>query len=293
MKWAVIGLVAVIVLGAAGYGIYRWTDVPEQAQEWMDEQDLKNFPTQARRELKDMQKDLEDRKKMRNALIDDVTKREGRDNWDADTLAQEEKGLATVLHYKRDIEKKESAIKDIVAQVKKERETLVAAGTVDAATGKVPADHEYSISAPGGRSLKWTEARAKQETDKMAKEVATAKRKLASQEKIITAKKAYVTKLDELTEQLGKKIEEMQVFIEEMEVELELLEIEKDIADINKAMNGDGDNKFGKAIAKFRSKKKDFLAEKERLETEAPKEDGYFADSKTDTTGGASDSYWN
>jgi len=292
MKWAVIGLVALVVLGGIGYGVYRWTDVPEQAQEWMDEQDLKNFPTQARRELKDMQKDLEDRKKMRNALVDDVTKREGRESWDEATLAQEEKGLATILYYKGAIDKKEKAIKDIVGQVKTEREALVAAGTVDTATGKVPVGHEFTVSAPDGRSLKWTEARARQETDKLAKEVSTAKRKLAAQEKIITAKKAFVVKLDELTEQLGKKIEEMNVFIEEMEVELELLKIEQDIAEINKAMNGEGDNKFGKAIAKFRSKKKDFLAEKERLETEAPKDDSYFSEGKTDT-GSASDSYWN
>ena len=291
MKWAVIGLVALVVLGGVGYGVYRWTDAPEKAQEWMDEQDLKNFHTQARRELKEMQADLEKRKELKKDLQKDVIAREGRDTWDTDTLKQEKNGLATALWYGKVIERNETGIKDIVSQVKKERANLVAAGTVDTATGKVPADHEYTISSANGKSLKWTEARAKEETDKLAKEIETAKRKKELQERVITAKKNYVVKLDELTDKLGKKIEEMEAFISEMEVELELLKIEEDIAEINKSMNGEGSNKFGKAIANFRNKKKDFLAEQELADKAKPADDSYFSDSKTPAAS-TSASYW-
>ncbi|MBK9973268.1 MAG: hypothetical protein IPP14_00575 [Planctomycetes bacterium] len=291
MKWAVIGLVALVVLGGVGYGVYRWTDAPEKAQEWMDEQDLKNFPTQARRELKEMQADLEKRKELKKDLQKDVIAREGRDTWDTDTLKQEKNGLATALWYGKVIERNETGIKDIVGQVKKERANLVAAGTVDTATGKVPADHEYTISSANGKTLKWTEARAKEETDKLAKEIETAKRKKELQERVITAKKNYVVKLDELTDKLGKKIEEMEAFISEMEVELELLKIEEDIAEINKSMNGEGSNKFGKAIANFRNKKKDFLAEQELADKAKPADDSYFSDSKTPAAS-TSASYW-
>lgn len=292
MKWAVIGLVALVVLGGIGYGVYRWTDVPEQAEAWMSEQDLKNFPTQARRELKKMQEELETQKGKKKDLEKDIIVRQGVETWTDAQLKEEINGLSCAIWYTKAIDRNETAIKDIVSQVKKEREQLVAAGTVDAATGKVPADHEYTISAPGGKSLKWTEARAKQETDKLAKEVATAKRKKELQERVINAKKGYIVKLDEVTDKLGKKIEEMQVFIEEMEVELELLKIEEDIAEINKAMNGEGTNKFGTAIGNFRKKQKEFLAEQELAEKAKPSDDSYFTDSKAEPAG-SSDSYWN
>lgn len=294
MKWAIIGIVAVVVLGAVGYGVYRWTDVPEQAQEWMDEQDLKNFPTQARRELDKMRKDLEEKKEVKRNLQKDIIAREGRDDWDDATLKSETNGLATVIWYERETKKYEDAITDIVNQVKAEEQTMIDNGTVDADTGKIPTDHEYTISNPNGKQLKWTRVRAKQETDKIALEVKKVTKKIELQKRVIDKKKQYVTKLDTLIVKMDEKIVEMEAFIQEMEVEIELLELEQDIAEVNAAIAGDDNgNKFGSAINKFRTKQKEFLAEQELAESEAPKDDSYFSETDTTTESGASDSYWN
>ena len=45
MKWAIIGIVALVVLGGVGYAVYTLTNAPEQAQEWWDEKKLDNFET--------------------------------------------------------------------------------------------------------------------------------------------------------------------------------------------------------------------------------------------------------
>lgn len=287
MKWAILGILAVVVLGAVGYGVYRWTDVPEQAQEWMDEQDLKNFPTQARREVKDLKDSLAKYEETKRNLEKDIIKREGRDEW----AAADKEG--TIIGFDADIQKYEKAIKDIVAQVKSEREDLIAAGTVDSETGKIPASHEYTITNASGKSIKWTEERARQETDSMVADIEKIKRKKERQQRIVDAKKSYVTKLDDAVERLGQKIEEMEEFIEDMEAELELLQIEEDIAAINAAISGEDDsNAFGAAVKKFRDKKKEFLAEQELAERDEPKDDGYFSENEN-TSSGSSASYWN
>ncbi|MCA8920028.1 MAG: hypothetical protein KDB68_06240 [Planctomycetes bacterium] len=295
MKWAIIGLLGLVVLGGVGYGVYRWTDLPEQGQEWMDEQDLKNFPTQARRELADMRKDLEEKKEVKRDLEKDIIAREGREDWDEATLKSETKGLATVVWYEREVKRFETGIESLVTQVKEERAELEATGTVDAETGKIPADHEYTVTNPSGKTVKLTEAQARKQTDAAAKEINKIKRKIELQKRVISKKKDYVTKLDTLIVKMGEKIDEMEVFIEEMEVEIELLELEENIAEVNEAINGGGsDNKFGKAINKFRTKQKEFLAEQELAEKDAPDENSFFSDDSTDTKeDGASASYWN
>lgn len=295
MKWAIIGIVLVVVLGGVGYGIYRWTDLPEQGQEWMDEQDLKNFPTQARRELDDMRKDLEEKKVIKRDLEKDIIAREGRDSWDDATLKSETKGLATVVWYEREVKRFESGIESLVTQVKEERAEIEAAGTVDADTGKIPADHKYTVTNPSGKTVKLTEAEARKQTDAAALEIKKITRKIELQKRVISKKKDYVTKLDTLIEKMDQKITEMEAFIEEMEVEIELLELEQDIAEVNEAINGgSSDNKFGKAINKFRTKQKEFLAEQELAEKDAPDDNSFFSDDSTDTKeDGASASYWN
>lgn len=293
MKWAIIGIVAIVVLSGVGYAVYRWTDAPERAQAWMDEQDLKNFPTQARRELADMKKNLEEQKQRKRELEKDVIVREGREDWDDAVLKAEKNGLASVLHYQREIAKREKGIKDIVGQVKAEEERLIAAGTVDADSGRLPADHEYTISRPNGTSVKYTKARAIQETDKAALDIRQFQAKIDLQNRVITKKKEAATKLGELIVRMEEKIGEMEVFIQEMEVEMEILKLEQDIQSINDAINGkDSNNKFGTAIAKFRAKQADFLADKELAAKDAPIDDSYFSDDKTTKTDGASASYW-
>ena len=294
MKWAIIGIVAVVVLGATGYGVYRWTDVPEQAQEWMDEQDLKNFPTQARRELDNMRKDLEEKKEVKRNLEKDIIAREGRDDWDEATLKSETNGLATVVWYERQKKKYEDGIVSIVNQVKEERQQLIDAGTVDADTGKIPADHKFTLTRADGSEVKYTEAEARAQTDTAALKIKQFDGKIALQNRVITKKKQYVEKLDTLIKKMDTKITEMEVFIQEMEVEIELLELEQDIAEVNAAINGeDNGNKFGNAISKFRQKQKEFLAEQELTESEAPKTDDFFAEDNTTDEAGASASYWN
>lgn len=286
----VIGLVVVALLGGIGYGVYRWTDAPEQLEEWMSEQDLKNFPTQAKRELKSMREDLDKRKTTKKELDRDVMIREGMDGHE-DVVKN---NLKTVKAYETEKEKFGKAITDIVTQVKKQKENLVAAGTVDAATGEIPVDHKYSITSTSGKTLDWTWATAKKNTDEMALKIKTIDRKVALQNRIISKKKEASKKLGELIVKMEYKIEEMDAFIQEMEVEMEILDLEKDIAEINDSINGDGDtSKFGDAIRKFKLKQAEFAADQKLTSSAEPSEGDYFDESDTPTEAGASDSYWN
>ncbi|MEE9312540.1 MAG: hypothetical protein V3V10_09040 [Planctomycetota bacterium] len=293
MKW-IIGLVVVAMLGGGAYGIYRWTDLPEQGKEWMEEQDLKNFPTQARRELDDMRKELDERKDLQKKLDVDIIKREGRKDWDDANLKTEQKGLATVLWYQKEQEKYGKAITDIVTQIKDQEAGLIDSGVINADGSAIAADHEFSIKRPSGTVVKYTKARAIEETDTIALELKKIEHKLELQQRVITKKKEYSQKLGDLIVKMGEKITEMEVFITEMEVEIELLDLEKDIADINNSISGDGDNnKFGDAIRKFRLKQNEFKAEQELSEKDSPKDDGYFSKEDSTKAAGASASYWN
>jgi hypothetical protein len=288
MKWALIAIVAAVVLGGVGYGVYRWTDVPEQAEAWMNEQDLKNFPTQARREVKDLKENLEKYKQTKKELQTDIIKREGVEDWSAADLKD------TVIGYDREIKRYEDGIRDIVTQVRAEQKQLIAEGTIVSDNGEVPADYKYTIRRPNGSEVKLSENDARKDTDKAANEVDRMKRKRERQQRIVDAKKQYVTKLDDAVTRLEKKIDEMEEFIEDMETELELLKIEEDISAINASLAGENDeNRFGQTIRLFREKKKEFLAEQELASREAPKtDDSYFTES-TESTSTSSASYWN
>ena len=294
MKWIAIGLLAVVVLGAGGYAVYRWTDMPERAQGWMDEQDLKNFPTQAKRELDSRKKELEEWKGKKKAVEVDIIKREGREDWSDENLKAEINGLACIVWYEKQTKKYEAAINDIVSQVKKQQKAEVdRSGGAIAKVEDIDPKFEYVITVANGKESKWTLAKAQAETDKLAKDKATFERKQKLQSGIVNKKKEYSKKMGDLVLTLEKKIEEMEIFIEEMTAELETLQLEKDIEEINKSINGQGgDSKFGKSIAKFREKQKEFLAEKELAASTKPADDGYFSESETPKEAGASTSYW-
>lgn len=294
MKWIAIGLLAVVVLGAGGYAVYRWTDMPERAQGWMDEQDLKNFPTQAKRELDSRKKELEEWKGKKKAVDVDVIAREGRADWDDATLKAEKNGLACIAWYEKQNKKYEAAINDIVSQVKKQQKAEVdRSGGAIAKVEDIDPKFEYSITVANGTESKWTLAKAQAETDKLAKDKATFERKMKLQQGIVSKKKEYSAKMGELVTTLEKKIEEMEIFIEEMTAALETLQLEKDIDEINKSINGQGgESKFGKSIANFRQKQKEFAAEKELAASTKPADDGYFSESDAPKEAGASTSYW-
>jgi len=294
MKWIAIGLLAVVVLGVGGYAVYRWTDMPERAQGWMDEQDLKNFPTQAKRELDSRKKELEEWKGKKKAVEVDIIKREGREDWSDENLKAEINGLACVVWYEKQTKKYEAAINDIVSQVKKQQKAEVDnSGGAIAKVDDIDPKFEYVITVANGKEAKWTLAKAQAETDKLAKDKATFERKQKLQAGIVSKKKEYSKKMGDLVQTLEKKIEEMEIFIEEMTAELETLQLEKDIEEINKSINGQGgESRFGKSIAKFREKQKEFLAEKELAASTKPADDGYFSESETPKEAGASTSYW-
>jgi len=288
MKWAIALFLAVVIVGVGGYAVYRWTDVPEQAEAWMDEQDLKNLPTQARREVKELKDNLEKYKQTKKELQTDIIKREGVETWSDSDLED------TVLGYDRKIERFESGIKDIVAQVREQQKQLIAEGVVISDNGEIPADYKYTLKRPNGSEVKLTESDARRDTDKAALEIERMKRKRERQARIADAKKQYVAKLDDAVNRLGKKIEEMEEFIEDMETELELLEIEEDIASINASLAGDNDdNRFGKTIRMFRDKKKEFMAEQELASREAPATDDSYFTEPAETGTASSASYWN
>lgn len=293
-KWIGIIVGLAIVLGVGGYAIYRWTDMPERAQGWMDEQDLKNFPTQAKRELDSRKKELDEWKGKKKAVEVDIIKREGREDWSDENLKAEINGLACIAWYEKQTKKYDAAINDIVSQVKKQqKEQVDNSGGAIARVEDIDPKFEYAITVANGSTTKWTLAKAQAETDKLAKDKGTFERKMKLQKGIVEKKKAYVAKMGELVTNLEKKIEEMEIFIEEMTAELETLQLEKDIEEINKSINGQGgESRFGKSIAKFREKQKEFLAEKELAASSKPADDGYFSESDTPKEAGASSSYW-
>jgi hypothetical protein len=288
MKWIIGFVLAAIVLGAAGYAVYRWTDVPEQAEAWMNEQDLKNFPTQARREVADMKAGLDKYKQTKKELQTDIIKREGVEDWSASDLKD------TLIGYDRESKRFDEGIREIVKQVRAEQQRIRAEGVVINENGEIPGDYKYTVVRPDGTEVKLSEADARADTDRAAIELQRIQRKRERQQRIVEAKKQYVTKLDDAVTRLEAKIGEMDEFIEDMETELELLKIEEDIAAINASLAGENDsNQFGKTIRLFRDKKKEFLAEQELASREAPAtDDSYFKESD-DTSKASSASYWN
>jgi chromosome segregation ATPase len=316
MKWIGIGVVLAVLLGGLGFVAVKtgwFASAKEDANAWMDEQQLKNFPALAREELRAMEGRLATTKKQQKDLNTKVNYYAGSDNMSESSLTDESNGYATVKGY--DILKKkaddkiascEAAINKLVGEVKAAQADYIKANPTITESGAIPADVTYEVTKSNGGKTKITLADAKKITADIAKDIDKAKKEKDRFEKrqarlteLVAKLKTTSSSLDKAIEVQAEKIDDMKVMITDMEAELKLLEIEKDIASINAAIEGkESDSKFGKLIANFKDNKRKWEAEQSTVEKtggEAGKgvssSDFTGTDSGTPATTSA-DSYW-
>ena len=111
MKWALIGIVALAVIGGGGYAIYKLTDAPEQAQEWWDEKKLDNFETLANRELDDFEKKIAEHKQIQKKMkVDRVLWAGHAELGDANFKEQKDTGFWTLYGYEHEIEHRPAGV---------------------------------------------------------------------------------------------------------------------------------------------------------------------------------------
>lgn len=311
-----IVLALVLVLGVVGFIAVKtgwFATAKEAGEEWMDEQQLKNFPALARQELKGMESKLEETRVARKKLNTKINMLRGTDNMPEETLIDESNGYATIKGYEILVTRKsdyvsarEKAIKSIVAEVKKGQDDYIKAGGAVSESGAIPENVKYTVTRPNGTTTQYTMAEARKVTDDLAKEIGTAKKELERYKKrqdkltsIVKNMESTGAKLDKAIETQAEKINDMKIFIQDMEAELKLLEIEKDIAAINAAIEGkESDSDFGKLIGKFKKAQKEFYAGQADTESAAkeaekgPSASDFMGADSGSSNGGAADDYW-
>lgn len=265
MKWAVIGIFAVVVLGGVGFAVYKLTDAPEKAQEWWDEKKLDNFEVLANRELDDFEKKIADHKDTLKKLKVEKVTWEGHEELGEANYKEQKTGFWTLLGYQKQLAFRTKQGEALGAAYSK---ALEANGTMDSTTGDrvLAEDAVISVSLPSKDGL--TTARELKAGDilKLLGDIEVELIELdANAKRVETVVAEYAKSVTAWTEQI--KIEEDQLKELRKEVKLVAAEIKiqkakEDLAELNKAINGEGGNsELGKMIRKYEERKTKFKAE--------------------------------
>ncbi|MCB9893897.1 MAG: hypothetical protein H6839_05590 [Planctomycetes bacterium] len=265
MKWAIIGIVAAVVLGGAGYAIYKLTDAPEQAQEWWDEKKLDNFETLANRELDDFEKKIAEHKEIQQKMKVDRVLWAGHEKLgDANFKEQKDTGFWTLYGYEHEIEHRTNQGEALAAAYK---EAAGAANAViDADTGELASDAMITCSIPqrdgttASREMKAEEVLAQLGNIEAALIEAEANKGRVQQmveqyDQSITAWDTQIAKEEEELKELRKQVKSISA-------EIKLQKAKEDLAELNKTINGNSDDsELGKLIRGFEQRKTKFQAE--------------------------------
>lgn len=265
MKWAVIGLVAVIVLGAAGYAVYTLTSAPEQAQEWWDEKKLDNFEVLANRELDDFEKKIGDHKSTLQKLKVDRIIWAGHEEMGWDNAKEQKTGFWTLRGYQMQQAFRTKQGEALAGAYKKGLETK---GTMDSTTGEksLPAETVISVELPSKDGLTSVREMTAEEVMKLLGDIevdlvemeTNAKRLesvVAEYDKSIADWDAQI-KLEE------EQLKELRKEVKLVAAEIKIQKAKEDLAELNKAISGEGgDSELGKMIRKYEERKTKFKAE--------------------------------
>lgn len=263
MKWAIIGIVALVVLGGVGYAVYELTDAPEQAQEWWDEKRLENFETIANRELDNFEETIAEHKATLKKLKSDRIMWAGHEDWDGYEKEQET-GFHTLMFYEEQIEHRNTQGQALAKAYKEYMNSDSA--VINADSGEVDREAMFTVSVPqkdgGASSKEMSLDTIKQYTDKLSTDIAELE---ANRDRVESMVKQYDQAIVEWTNQV--KVEEEQLVELRKEVkmiaaEIKLQKAKADLAELNKAINGEeSDSELGSLIRKFEQKKSKFERE--------------------------------
>lgn len=265
MKWAVIGLVALVVLGGAGFAVYKLTDAPEQAQEWWDEKKLDNFEVLANRELDDFEKKIGDHKETLKKLKVDRLMWAGHEELGEANTKEQKTGFWTLLGYQKQLNYRTKQGEALAGAYKK---AIEAKGTMDTNTGEktLAADTLISVDLPSKDGLATTRELKAEDVLKLLGDIevelveieANAKRVegvVAEYDKSVSDWEAQI-KLEE------EQLKELRKEVKMVAAEIKIQKAKEDLAELNKAINGEGgDSELGKMIRKYEERKTKFKAE--------------------------------
>lgn len=265
MKWAVIGLLAVVVLGGIGFAVYKLTDAPEQAQEWWDEKKLDNFEVLANRELDDFEKKIGDHKSTLQKLKVDRMMWAGHEELGDANYKEQKTGFWTLLGYQKQLTYRTKQGEALASAYKK---AIEANGTMDTNTGEktLAADAVLSVELPSKDGLTSTRELKAEEVLKLLGDIevelvdieANAKRVegvVAEYDKSVADWDAQI-KLEE------DQLKELRKEVKMVAAEIKIQKAKEDLAELNKAISGEGgDSELGKMIRKYEERKTKFKAE--------------------------------
>lgn len=265
MKWAVIGIIAVIVLGGIGYAVYTLTDAPEQAQEWWDEKKLDNFETLANRELDDFEKKIEEHKATQKKLkVDRILWAGHEELGDSNFKEQKDTGFWTLYGYEKEIELRTAQGEALAAAYKKAAEGPGA--VIDADTGDLAADAKILCNIPQ-RDGSTNQQELTAET--VLKQLTNIENALieaeANRDRVKQMVEQHDLQIKAWDDQIAKEEEEiveLRKQVKSIAAEIKLQKAKEDLAELNKAIAGeDSNSELGKLIHGFEQRKTKFKAE--------------------------------
>ena len=265
MKWALIGIVALAVIGGGGYAIYKLTDAPEQAQEWWDEKKLDNFETLANRELDDFEKKIAEHKQTQKKMkVDRVLWAGHAELGDANYKEQKDTGFWTLYGYEHEIEHRTKQGEALAASYK---EAAGAANAViDADTGELAADAMITCSIPqkDGTTIS-REMKAEDVIAQLGNIENALVEAEANKDRVAQMVDQYDQSIEAWNVQIAKEeeeIKELRKQVKSISAEIKLQKAKEDLAELNKTINGNSDDsELGKLIRGFEQRKTKFKAE--------------------------------
>ena len=265
MKWAIIAVVALVVLGGVGYGIYTLTSVPEDAQEWWDEKKLDNFEVLANRELDDFEKKIAEHKATQKKMkVDRILWAGHPDLGDANFKEQKETGFWTLYGYEKELEHR---TKQGEALAKAYKDAASATGAViDANTGDLAKDAKITCAVP---QRDGTSSNKEMTAEAVIAQLSNIETALIDAEANVGRVKQMVDQYDQSVAawdaQIAKEEEEiveLRKQVKSIAAEIKIQKAKEDLAELNKTINGESeDSDLGKMIRGFENRKTKFKAE--------------------------------
>lgn len=279
MKWAVIGIIAVVVLAGAGFVIYQLTDWPEQGQEWWDEKRLENFPAIAEREIQEMEGRLEKLKETRKDLDLQRLKLEGGESMKESNFSTADTGFMTKWGYEKKIVAYTEAGTALGTAYK---EAAAAPGAaINADTGELDEKAEIVVSFVNPQTNrkinneKLTAADVLNMLAEIDESLTQYEYELPLVEEAIGSYVEIIKEVDVTIKAQEEALKEFRQEVRKIEAQLKIIKVKEDLAEINKAINGEESNsELGKLIGQYEKKKKDFAAREMQAQDKGSKPKG-------------------
>lgn len=279
MKWAVIGIIAIVLLGGIGFVVYQLTDWPEQGQEWWDEKRLENFPAIAEREIKEMEGRLEKLKETRKDLDLQRLKLEGGEAMKESNYSTADTGFLTKWGY----EKKIAAYTEAGTALGNAYKDAAAApgAVVSGDTGELDGKAKVVVSFVNplnNRKVNNEEYTAADVLNMLAEIDETLTQYEYELPLVVEAIGSYteiIKDVDETIKAQEAALKEFRQEVKKIEAQLKIIKVKEDLNEINAAINGkESSSELGKLIGQYEKKKKDFSAREMQAQEKGSKPKG-------------------